>query len=481
MARRRNTAAGTVNIWPGFVDALATLLLVFIFLLVVFVLAQVMLTQAMSGKDDALNRLNRQVAELADLLDLERQANVDLRLNIAQLSSSLQTTAADRDQLQVQMRQMITRAEQAEDALAAAQSRELISKEVSQRRLLELESLRRDVEALRKLRGTLEAQVGKLSQNLAARETQLGKIRDRSKELQSRLAGERERTLLAQKEVGKLSQNLAARETQLGKIRDRSKELQSRLASERERTLLAQKEIEERKIRLSELLDLYARLEEDYNAEQVLTKDQKAQVGVLNQQILALRREIQQLNAALEASEAKDQKDQATITDLGKRLNQALASKVQELTRYRSEFFGKLREILGDRRGVRIVGDRFVFQSEVLFGSGSDHLEVEGQAQIAQMATTLVEIARQIPVEINWVLQVDGHTDAIPINTPQFPSNWELSAARAISVVKFLVEQGVPAKRLAATGFGEFQPLDARSGEIANRRNRRIEFKLTQR
>ncbi len=439
MARRRNTAAGTVNIWPGFVDALATLLLVFIFLLVVFVLAQVMLTQAMSGKDDALNRLNRQVAELADLLDLERQANVDLRLNIAQLSSSLQTTAADRDQLQVQMRQMITRAEQAEDALAAAQSRELISKEVSQRRLLELESLRRDVEALRKLRGTLEAQ------------------------------------------VGKLSQNLAARETQLGKIRDRSKELQSRLASERERTLLAQKEIEEREIRLSELLDLYTRLEEDYNAEQVLTKDQKAQVGVLNQQILALRREIQQLNAALEASEAKDQKDQATITDLGKRLNRALASKVQELTRYRSEFFGKLREILGDRRGVRIVGDRFVFQSEVLFGSGSDHLEVEGQAQIAQMATTLVEIARQIPVEINWVLQVDGHTDAIPINTPQFPSNWELSAARAISVVKFLVEQGVPAKRLAATGFGEFQPLDARSGEIANRRNRRIEFKLTQR
>ena len=439
MARRRNAAAGTVNIWPGFVDALATLLLVFIFLLVVFVLAQVMLTQAMSGKDDALNRLNRQVAELADLLDLERQANVDLRLNIAQLSSSLQTTAADRDQLQVQMRQMITRAEQAEDALAAAQSRELISKEVSQRRLLELESLRRDVEALRKLRGTLEAQ------------------------------------------VGKLSQNLAARETQLGKIRDRSKELQSRLASERERTLLAQKEIEEREIRLSELLDLYTRLEEDYNAEQVLTKDQKAQVGVLNQQILALRREIQQLNAALEASEAKDQKDQATITDLGKRLNRALASKVQELTRYRSEFFGKLREILGDRRGVRIVGDRFVFQSEVLFGSGSDHLEVEGQAQIAQMATTLVEIARQIPVEINWVLQVDGHTDAIPINTPQFPSNWELSAARAISVVKFLVEQGVPAKRLAATGFGEFQPLDARSGEIANRRNRRIEFKLTQR
>ncbi|MBT6427996.1 MAG: chemotaxis protein, partial [Rhodospirillaceae bacterium] len=309
MARRRNSNAGSVNIWPGFVDALATLLLVIIFLLVVFVLAQVLLTQAISGKDEALDRLNRQVAELADLLDLERQANVDLRLNIAQLSSSLQTTAAGRDQLQVELRQMVNRAQQAEDALAAAQSREQISREVSQRRLLELESLRRDIEALRKLRGTLEAQ------------------------------------------VSKLTQNLAVRETELGTLRDRSKELQSALASERERTLLAQKEIDEREIRLSELLDLYTRLEEDYNAEQVLSSEQKAQVGVLNQQILALRRELQQLNDALNASETKDQQDEATITDLGKQLNRALASKVQELTRYRSEFFGKLREVLGQRRG----------------------------------------------------------------------------------------------------------------------------------
>jgi len=439
MARRRNSNAGSVNIWPGFVDALATLLLVIIFLLVVFVLAQVLLTQAISGKDEALDRLNRQVAELADLLDLERQANVDLRLNIAQLSSSLQTTAAGRDQLQVELRQMVNRAQQAEDALAAAQSREQISREVSQRRLLELESLRRDIEALRKLRGTLEAQ------------------------------------------VSKLTQNLAVRETELGTLRDRSKELQSALASERERTLLAQKEIDEREIRLSELLDLYTRLEDDYKAERALSTDQKAQVGVLNQQIMALRREIQRLNAALEASEAKDREDEATITDLGKRLNRALASKVEELTRYRSEFFGRLREVLGQRRGIQVVGDRFVFQSEVLFGSGSARLEVAGQGQIAQLAKTLVEISQQIPAEINWVLRVDGHTDAVPIATAQFPTNWELSSARAIAVVKFLVEQGVPAHRLAATGFGEFQPLDPRSGEIANRRNRRIEFKLTQR
>jgi chemotaxis protein MotB len=439
MARRRNNNNGAGNIWPGFVDALATMLLVIIFLLVVFVLAQVLLTQAISGKDEALERLNRQVNELADLLDLERQANVDLRLNIAQLSASLQTTVADRDQLQVRLRQTRNRAEQAEEALSAAQAREQVSREVSQRHLLELESLRRDVEALRKLRGALEAQ------------------------------------------VGKLSQSLQSREAELGTLRDRSKALQAELASEQERTLLAQREIEERKIRLAELLDLYTKLDADYKSERSLSKDQKSRVGLLNQQIAALRREIQRLNDVLEAAEAKDREAEATITDLGKRLNRALASKVQELTRYRSEFFGRLREVLGQRRGIRIVGDRFVFQSEVLFASGSANLAIAGQGQIAQIAATLVEISQQIPTEIKWVLRVDGHTDSVPISTPAFPSNWELSSARAIAVVKYMVEQGVAPERLAATGFGEFQPLDARSGEIANRRNRRIEFKLTQR
>jgi chemotaxis protein MotB len=439
MARRRNNNAGAANIWPGFVDALATLLLVIIFLLVVFVLAQVLLTQAISGKDEALERLNRQVNELADLLDLERQSNVDLRLNIAQMSSSLQDTVGDRDQLQVRLRQTTNRADQAEEALEAAQEREQVSRELGQRHLLELESLRRDVEALRKLRGVLEAQ------------------------------------------VGELSQSLQLREAELGTLRDRGKELQAELSSEQERTLLAQEEIEERKIRLSELLDLYTTLKNDYKAEQALSEGQKSRVGLLNQQIAALRREMQRLNAALEASEAKDREDEATISDLGRRLNRALASKVQELTRYRSEFFGRLRGVLGHRRGVRIVGDRFVFQSEVLFASGSDLLALGGQAQIAKLAATLVEISRQIPAEINWVLRVDGHTDAVPIYTAKFPSNWELSAARAIAVVKYMVEQGVAPERLAATGFGEFQPLDPRIGEIANRRNRRIEFKLTQR
>jgi chemotaxis protein MotB len=166
---------------------------------------------------------------------------------------------------------------------------------------------------------------------------------------------------------------------------------------------------------------------------------------------------------------------------MGQRLNAALASKVQDLARYRSEFFGRLRKVLGDRRDIQIVGDRFVFQSEVLFASGSDSLAEGGKVQLAHLATTLKEIAEGIPDDINWVLRVDGHTDRVPISTARFPSNWELSTARAISVVKYLISQGIPPHRFAATGFGEFQPLDERDDEIAYRRNRRIEMKLDQR
>ena len=187
------------------------------------------------------------------------------------------------------------------------------------------------------------------------------------------------------------------------------------------------------------------------------------------------------MNEALEASEKKDKEQQVQIANMGQRLNAALASKVQDLARYRSEFFGRLRQVLGNRRDIQIVGDRFVFQSEVLFASGSDSLAESGKEQLAHLASTLKDIARGIPADINWVLRVDGHTDRVPISTNRFPSNWELSTARAISVVKFLISQGIPPSRFAATGFGEFQPLDERNDEIAYRRNRRIEMKLDQR
>ena len=230
--------------------------------------------------------------------------------------------------------------------------------------------------------------------------------------------------------------------------------------------------------------DLMARLaktETDVETQRELSDKAQAQVQLLNRQILALRQQLADLATALEVTETADKEKEVQIADLGRRLNVALASKVQELARYRSEFFGRLREVLGARKDVRIVGDRFVFQSEVLFETGSAELGGAGQRQLSDLARALTEIAVRIPKNLPWVLRVDGHTDRIPIHTPEFPSNWELSTARAISVVRFLIEQGISADHLAATGFGEFQPLDPGSTEEALRRNRRIELKLTQR
>ncbi len=441
------------NIWPGFVDALATLLLVITFLLSVFLLAYFFVSQALSGREEALARLSQQVNELAELLSLERQANADLRLNVAQISASLQKSTEERELLGIRLDELTARAERAEVALADAEAmraeieaalkeaerKVAADRETIELKLKEIASLRRDIASLRVVRDDLESQVGKLS---AA---------------------------------------LQERESETGTLRDRTKELEARLASERERTLLAQKEIEERDIHLSELLDLYTDMESDLEAEREISAGARSQIALLNQQVAALREQLKRIAAALDISEAKSKEQNVVIADLGRRLNLALASKVEELARYRSEFFGRLREVLGDRHDIRIVGDRFVFQSEVLFESGSAELGADGAQQLAALATALIEIARQIPAELQWILRVDGHTDRVPIATARFPTNWELSTARALSVTHFLVAQGIPPQRLAATGFGEFQPLDARNDEIAFRRNRRIELKLTQR
>ncbi len=204
-------------------------------------------------------------------------------------------------------------------------------------------------------------------------------------------------------------------------------------------------------------------------------------VDQLNQNIAALRDQLTQIAAALDLSEAKNKDQEAQITDLGQRLNTALLSQVAQLAKYRSEFFGRLRDALGDRPDIRIVGDRFVFQSEVLFPPASAQLGDAAKQRLSVVASALKDIAAKIPTDIPWVLAVNGYTDKRPINTPQFPSNWELSAARAITVINFLISQGVPADRLAAAGFAEHDPIDTGDGEDALAKNRRIELKLTER
>ena len=438
-ARSRARTRGSTNTWPGFVDALAGLLLAFIFLLVVFVLYQFFLRDLLSDQDAALDRLNREIAELGDLLSLERQASADMRLDMAQLAASLQSSTAERDELVLALRIQADRAEDAEAALAAVQQTVEADRETITAQLSELESLRRDIVALRTVRAELEA------------------------------------------EVGRLAAAVSDSEAVATALRDHAAELEARLASEEERTALAQAALEKREIRLAEVLALQLRTESNLDAEREVSGRARSRLDILNQQILALRDQLARIEMALAATEAQDREQSVVISDLGRRLNLALAQKVEELQRYRSEFFGRLREVLGERTDVTVVGDRFVFQSEVLFASGSANLAEVGKSQLETFATTLLEIAGKIPDELPWILRVDGHTDRIPINTAAFPSNWELSSARANSVVKYLVSEGVPPGRLAATGFAEHQPIDSGDSAAANRRNRRIELKLTER
>jgi chemotaxis protein MotB len=340
LARNRRINHG-VDYWPGFVDALSTLLLAIMFLLSVFVLVQFVLNREINGKDTVLDKLNAQINQLTQLLALEKSNSQDAQDQLANLQASLSAAQAEKSRLQ---------------------------------------------------------------QLLAA---------------------------------GAGAGNAAnARITTLSGELDTQKQVSQRALS---------------------------------------------QVELLNQQIAALRTQIAALEDALDASEKKDKESNTKIADLGKRLNIALARRVQELNRYRSDFFGRLREILADRKNIRIVGDRFVFQSEVLFPSGSDQINVEGQDEMKKLADAIIELEKEIPPEIKWVLRVDGHTDDVPLSgNGRFHDNWQLSAARAIAVVKFLIANGVSPNRLVAAGFGQFQPLDPSDTPEARAKNRRIELKLTE-
>ena len=341
MALSRNRRDRQIDYWPGFVDALSTLLLTFMFLLSVFVLAQFFLSREISGKDEVLSRLNSQINELTSLLALEKTDKGDLQNKLLDLQASLDTAESDKTRLQ---------------------------------QLLDSGSGKG---------AEIDAKLGEATRNL--------------------------------------------------------------------------------------------------DAERQISQRALSQVELLNQQLAALRKQIGALEEALNASEQRDRESGTKIADLGKRLNVALAQRVQELNRYRSDFFGRLREILSDRENIRIVGDRFVFQSEVLFPSGAAEINEAGKGEMLKLAQAIIELAREIPPEIDWVLRVDGHTDNVALSgVGKYADNWELSSGRATAVVKYLIANGVPANRLVAAGFGEYQPLDTADSDEARNKNRRIELKLTE-
>ncbi|MDA7599632.1 peptidoglycan -binding protein [Alphaproteobacteria bacterium] len=362
--------------WPGFVDVLATLLMVIIFVLMVFVLIQVNLAYRVSGQDETLGKMRQELVSLGELLNIERNASADLAADLARIANQLTTTTSERDALMAQL------------ATATAA----------------LDARTNELDRLGQLQSAAEAELAETVAALAKSTTDLGDANARN------------------------SNNL-------GKI--------------------------------SAL--------EDQNAAS------RAEIIQMTNALTALRQRMEDLRALLAEKEAQAARDKVAIASLGKSLNNALASRVQELKNFRSEFFGRLREYLSGRDDVQIVGDRFVFQSEVLFAAGQADIGPAGEEQLAKLALALGEIADSIPADIQWILQVDGHTDNVPIRAGRYADNWDLSTERALSVVRFLARNGVPATRLAATGYGEFQPLDTGDSDDARRRNRRIELKITQR
>jgi chemotaxis protein MotB len=284
-----------------------------------------------------------------------------------------------------------------------------------------------------------------------------------------------------EEKVGQYALALSSKKIELGSLRDRSMSLQARLADERERTILAQEIIGQREIRIQALAALVGEQEKALNDERQLSQSARAEVVLLHQQISNLKKQLEEISKALKVAESEKSVQAAELEDLGKRLNIILAKRVNSLEQYRSEFFGRLREILGDSPYVRVEGDRFVLQAELLFASGSDQLGDEGKQHLTQIAAILQQLSKRLPEDLNWILRIDGHTDRVPIHTQLFPSNWELSTARAVSVVRFLANNEIPEDRMAATGFSKFHPMDPADTLEAYRKNRRIEMKLTAR
>jgi chemotaxis protein MotB len=520
---RRGQREG-LNAWPGYVDALATLLIIIIFVLLVFVLAQGFLSVTLSSRDRALDRLNRQVAELSELLALERGSAQEQRAALGRAQEEARAAAADRDAARrdlTALRGEAAQASTARDALRDERDRlaaRLADAELASRgnaeRIASLEA--RLAEALsgaeaagadtaNAVRGQTEARRALATEQAARQsaERSLAETRTALEAAQRDLAALRaEADRLGQQTVADRA-TLEARLADITRLNDEIRALTALRdqAEKQAQEAIARADDEERRRRTAEAATteaVTARNAAQAAAEQAQTARQaaeaqsgeygrlaesaRAQAALLTQQLDALRAELRRVAAALDAQEAQDREKDSQITALGQRLNAALAARVEELQRYRSDFFGRLREVLGNRPEVRIAGDRFVFQSEVLFPVGSAELSEAGREQIGNVTRQLLDISQRIPEGVNWLLRVDGHADNSPIRPgSRFASNWELSSARAIAVAQLMIQDGLPANRVAATAFGEFQPIDTADTPQARARNRRIELRLTDR
>ncbi|MGB5301381.1 MAG: peptidoglycan -binding protein [Thiogranum sp.] len=433
-----NRQRRTVDIWPGFVDALAAMLMVVMFVLLLFSVGQFLLNDALVGRDLTVDQLRSRITGLADVLAMERKEKSDLQNRLSSLTGELEVTLRDRDEYEKRLADMTLQA---------------------QGSATELQRVEGDLQLARNSIADKDQILQQQRDTIAERGQTLQQQRD--------AIAERDETLQQQRDA------IAER--------DQTLQQQRGTIAEREQTLQQQRDtvtsLETDRQRLQTSLETSR---QETAEQKTLVGQAQASVEELNDQIATLNEQLARINQVLESSEAKLKDKDVEIEDLGQRLNLALADKVEELSRYRSDFFGKLREALSDNPDVRVEGDRFVLPSEVLFSTASADLDKQGAKEISTVARTLKEITQQIPDDIDWVLRVDGHTDRRSIRRV-FASNWELSSARAISIVKYMISQGIPAEHLVAAGFGQYHPIDPGSSEEAYRRNRRIELKLTSR
>ena len=440
--------------WPGFVDALASLLMVFVFVLMVFVIIQANLSFRISGQDSRITALQNELLELGSLLNMERETNLQLSSELSNAQLKVTSLEGDNEQLLSQLASLQTELSDRGDEIIAQQAD--ISALSSQ--IFELEDNLESARSLADERSDeIEALILRLTASAEAFAEQSDAFNNQAIELQQSI------TLAKNRE-------------------ERISILDSKIENLNAKNTLTQEELSEKQRLLLIAEQALLKQAEELKSANNASNEAKAEIDKLLASTTALRLEIQKLSNLLADKERQSINDKIAIADLGKKLNSALATRVQNLQKFRSEFFGQLREVLKNRSEVRVVGDRFIFQSEVLFATGQADISDAGKEQLAEIASALREIEEVIPKDIPWVLQIEGHTDSDPIaDNPFFKDNWDLSTERALSVVRFLRSEGIPANRLAAAGYGEFQPIDTQNSEAAKQRNRRIELKLTQR
>jgi chemotaxis protein MotB len=463
-----------LDAWPGYVDALSTLLMVTIFVLLVFVLAQGLLSVTLTGKDRALERLNQEISQLTDMLSLEKGRAADLQGNVASLAHDLGEVTTARDALAHQL--STAEAEVAQDSSQ-------VSALTAERNRLNAQLADSAVQAqsANARLADIQGQLGQQTAAAATANSQLVTVQTALTATQQKLSG-------TDASLSQATAAIAAATAATRVANERVADLQSRLAAALARADTAEASLATARSALQQDQAQLAQAQSQLSAGSTALSQQKqatgeanAEVALLNQQMAQLRQQLTAIATALQLQVSQGRDKDAEIADLGRKLNVALAAKVQELQRYRSDFFGKLREILKDQPNIKIVGDRFVFQSDVLFPVDGATMTPAGQGQIGDIATAVKGIMKEIPPNIAWMLRVDGHADSQPITSGPYKSNWELSAERAIAVVQLLIQDGVPADHLAATAFADTQPIDPAHTPEAYAKNRRIEFRLTDR